>query len=101
MIADAVEPVFGVRVVGLATMDDRVNVTAVAVFDVLHDLVRQVQMVVPDEDRGAEQFPCAEFLQFLISVFSGKTPWRGPGPSSGGSGVSRRFLTSPVTRPSR
>src|SRR5437762_8696643 len=69
VIADALKPIRGVRVIRLATMDDGVDVTAVRCFDVLNDSVRRIEVVVPDEHGSAKEFGGADSLQLVVQRF--------------------------------
>jgi hypothetical protein len=55
MISDAMEPIFRVPVIGLAAMDDTMEVGAVGVVNLLRDDVGGVEMVVPQKDERANE----------------------------------------------
>jgi len=56
MFADPMEPVFRIPIIRLSPMENGVQITAVGVFNLLHDSVRGIEMVVPEENRGANEF---------------------------------------------
>src|SRR5262249_54897158 len=57
MCTRVAQPVLRVAVVRLTAVHDGVNETAVAIVDGLRDQMRRVQMIVPEQHRGANQLP--------------------------------------------
>jgi len=55
MFADAMEPVFRIPIIWLSPMKNGVQITAVGVFNLLHNGVRSVETVVPKQNRGANE----------------------------------------------
>lgn len=53
--AHALEPVLGIAVVRFTAVHDAVKITAIRTFDVLGDRVRCVELIVPEQDRRADQ----------------------------------------------
>ena len=53
--ADEVEPIFGVAVIGLAAVHDPMQARSVSTLDFLGEAVGGLEVVVPEEYRGAEE----------------------------------------------
>ena len=56
MFADPSEPIGCVAVIGLTTVHDAVDESAVSVFNGLGYGVGRVEVVVPEKDQGADEF---------------------------------------------
>ena len=66
VISDAAKPIFGVRVIGFAPMDDCMDVTSVWRLDVLHDFVGGIEMVVPYQDCGAKELGSVDDFELIV-----------------------------------
>jgi hypothetical protein len=91
MLARSAEPVFGVAVVRFATMQNRMEAGAVRVLPVLHNLVSRVEMIMPEQRHGAEEWSprrrrrdaIQEAIDGGIDLISRPGSWPGAGSEIG------------------
>ncbi len=81
--SDAVEPILGVAKIRLSPVHEGVNVTAIGMLEVLGDLVRFFQVIVPEQQQRPDSVPPLRWklralpqrrqskLQFLDGTSSG------------------------------
>ena len=55
VLADAAKPILRVPIIGLPAVHNRVKIASIGIFNVLHDLVCLVEMVMPQEDGRAQE----------------------------------------------